>query len=150
LVQALIFHDIGKSQPVLNVGQVVDPRKVFEPSELHALRSADIVESYYEKSQDVIQLIRYHHHKDEDLPEDFPTYLLPMLRLIRIIDGLSAGLTRRNARIGFRANGSRLTILENNGHPDYNRTVEVDLYTGRELVYTEKKVDTAKREALRN
>lgn len=150
LVQALIFHDIGKSQPVLNVGQVVDPRKVFEPSELHALRSAGIVENYYKKSHDVVQLIRYHHHRDEDLPEDFPPHLLPMLRLIRIIDGLSAGLTRRNARIGFRANGSRLTILENNGHPDFNRTVEVDLYTGRELVYTEKKVDSAKREDLPN
>jgi len=148
LVQALIFHDVGKSQPVLNVGQVVDPRKVFEQSELHALRSADIVETYYKKPQDVVQLIRYHHHKDEDLPDDFPSHLLPMLRLIRIIDGLSAGLTRRNARVGFRANGSRLTILENNGHPDFNRTVEVDLYTGRQLVYTEKKVDSAKREAL--
>lgn len=148
LVQALIFHDVGKSQPILNVGQVVDPRKVFEQSEMHAMRSADIVETYYNKPQDVVQLIRYHHHKDEDLPDSFPSHLLPMLRLIRIIDGLSAGLTRRNARVGFRANGSRLTILENNGHPDFNRTVEVDLYTGRQLVYTEKKVDSSKREAL--
>lgn len=47
LVQALIFHDLGKSQPVLNVGQVADPRKIFEPGIMHAMRSADIVEKYY-------------------------------------------------------------------------------------------------------
>jgi len=148
LVEALIFHDVGKSQPILNVGQVVDPRKVFEQSSLHAMRSADIVEHYYKKPKDVVTLIRFHHHREEDLPEDFPSHLLPMFRLIKIIDGLSAGLTRRSARIGFRVNGSRLTILEHNAHPQYNRTVEVDLYTGHEFVYTEKKVGTARREVL--
>lgn len=147
LVQALIFHDVGKSQPVLNVGQVVDPKKVFEVSAHHAMRSADIVESYYGKQKDVVTLIRYHHHREDELPPDFPSHLYPMFRLIKIIDGLSAGLTRRKARIGFRVNGSRLTILENNGHPIYNRTMEVDLYTGHEFVYTEKKVERAKREA---
>ena len=150
LVQALIFHDVGKSQPVLNVGQLVDPKKVFEPSIMHAMRSADIVKNYYGKSDDVVNLIRYHHHGEDELPDEFPSHLLPMLRLIKIIDGLSAGLTRRNARIGFRVSGSRLTVLEHNGHPTFHRTVEVDLYTGTEFVYNEKKVQTVKREALQS
>lgn len=148
LVQALLFHDIGKSQPVLNVGQVVDPYKVFEESTRHAERSAEVVENYYRKSADVTELIRYHHHREEELPDSFPRHLLPMLRLLKIIDGLSAGLTRRSARIGFRVSGSRLTVLENNGHPAFNRTTEIDLYTGTELVFLEKKQRGAKREAL--
>lgn len=148
LVQALIFHDVGKSQPVLNVGQTVDPRKVFESSADHAMRSADIVQNYYHKPPDVVMLIRYHHHRENELPADFPSHLLPMFRLIKIIDGLSAGLTRRDARVGFRVNGARLTILEHNGHALYNRTIEVDLYTGQEFVYNEKKVEGVKREAL--
>ncbi|MBT9168263.1 MAG: Inosine-5'-monophosphate dehydrogenase [Syntrophomonadaceae bacterium] len=134
LVQASIFHDIGKSQPLLNVGQIVDPRKVFEPGMMHALRSADIAENYYQKPKDVVTLIRYHHHSEDQLSAEFPSYLLPMLRLLKMIDGLSAGLTRRKSRIDFRVNGSRVTIVENSGHPDYNRTVEVDLYTGQDFV----------------
>ncbi|MBS3898078.1 MAG: CBS domain-containing protein [Dethiobacter sp.] len=147
LVQALIFHDLGKSQPVLNVGQVADPRKVFEPGIIHAMRSADIAENYYQKPKDVVTLIRYHHHSAEQLPADFPSHLLPMLRLLQIIDGLSAGLTRRNGRIGFRVNGSRVTIVENNAHPAYNRTIEVDLYTGQDFVYNGIKLLNSKREA---
>ncbi|MCL4464055.1 MAG: CBS domain-containing protein [Firmicutes bacterium] len=147
LVQALIFHDLGKSQPVLNVGQVADPRKAFEPGIMHAMRSADIAENYYQKPQDVVTLIRYHHHSEEQLPADFPSHLLPMLRLLQIIDGLSAGLTRRNGRIGFRVNGSRVTIVENNAHPVYNRTIEVDLYTGQDFVYNGIKLLSIKREA---
>jgi PAS domain S-box-containing protein len=149
LVQALLFHDIGKSQPVLNVGQLVEPGTVFEESTRHACRSADIVENYYQKAADVVQLIRYHHHREEELPEGFPRHLLPMLRLLKIIDGLSAGLTRRNARIGFRVSGSRLTVLEQNGHPSFNRTTEIDLFTGTESVFQDKRQRGAEREALR-
>ena len=147
LVQALIFHDLGKSQPMLNVGQIIDPRKAFEPGMMHAMRSADIAENYYQKPKDVVTLIRYHHHSAEQLPADFPSHLLPMLRLLQVIDGLSAGLTRRNGRIGFRVNGSRVTIVENNVHPLYNRTVEVDLYTGENFVYNGIKLLKVKREA---
>jgi len=147
LVQALIFHDLGKSQPVLNVGHHADPKQVFESSMMHAMRSADIVEKFYNKPKDVVTLIRYHHHGEEQLPPDFPSHLLPMFRLLQIIDGLSAGLTRRNGRIGFRVNGSRVTIVENNGHPAYNRTMEVDLYTGQKFVYNGIKLLSAKREA---
>ena len=150
LVQALIFHDIGKSQPVLNIGQVVDPRRVFEESKEHARRSADIVKTYCEKPEDVTTLIKYHHHSEDELPNDFPDHLLPMLRLMKIIDGLSAGLTRRYSRVGFRVSGSRLMVLEHNTHPTFNRTVEVDLYTGNELVYSEKKVQPIRQEAFPN
>lgn len=148
LVQALLFHDIGKSQPVLNVGQVADPYKVFEESTRHAARSAEIAESYYKKPPDVVELIRYHHHREEELPESFPRNLLPMLRLLKIIDGLSAGLTRRSARVGFRVSGPRLMVLEYNGHPAFNRTIEIDLYTGIESVFLDKKQRSARREAL--
>ena len=140
LVQSLIFHDLGKSQPVLYVGQLADPLKVFEESTRHAARSADIIESYYSKHQNVVTLIRYHHHREEELPADFPQHLLPMLRLFKIIDGLSAGLTRRNARVGFRLSGSRLTVLEHNVHPEYNRTAEMDLYNGQEWIYAMKNI----------
>lgn len=42
MVQGVIFHDLGKVQPRLEVGEVVDPRQVFEPGHLHALRSASL------------------------------------------------------------------------------------------------------------
>lgn len=148
LVQALMFHDIGKSQPVLNVGQVVDPYKAFEESTKHAERSADVAANDYQKPADVVTLIRYHHHREEDLPDCFPRHLLPMLRLFKIIDGLSAGLTRRSARIGFRVSGPRLTVLEHNAHPSFDRTMEIDLYTGIEQVFLDKKQRAAGREAM--
>lgn len=147
LVQALIFHDVGKSQPDLQVGQEVDPKKVFEESRMHAERSADIVENFYGKSNDVIHLIRYHHHEEHELPEQFPRHLLPMLRLLKVIDGLSAGLTRRSAQVSFQVDGSRLTVIEKNGHPGFNRVVELDLYTGQEFVYTETKMACCRQEA---
>ncbi|MBS3902294.1 MAG: CBS domain-containing protein [Dethiobacter sp.] len=138
LTQALLFHDIGKSQPILNIGQVVDPMKKFEESTRHAARSAAIAKDFYNKSSDVVELIRFHHHQEEELPENFSQHLIPMLRLLKIIDGLSAGLTRRKACIGFRVNGSRLTVLEHSDHPAFNRTKEIDLYTGVEVAFLDK------------
>ncbi|MGE5593004.1 MAG: PAS domain-containing protein [Betaproteobacteria bacterium] len=134
LVQSIIFHDLGKSQPQLEIGQTVDPKKVFEYSPAHAARSADIAAHFYHKDQDVIWLVRYHHHREEELPLDFPRHLMPMLRLLQLVDGLSAALTRRNATIKLDVEGTRVTVHERNGHPDFNRSRVVDLFTGETTV----------------
>ncbi|MEW6308441.1 MAG: CBS domain-containing protein [Bacillota bacterium] len=134
LVQAIIFHDLGKSQPTLEIGAVVDPKKVFEDGRLHAARSADIAQHFYHKGPDVTWLIRYHHHLESQLPDEFPTCLLPMFRLFQVIDGLSACLTRRNGLIELTRDGTRITISERNNHPDYNRRWEINLLTGERRV----------------
>ncbi len=134
LVQSLIFHDLGKSQPQLEIGQTVDPKKAFEYSPAHAARSADIAEHFYRKDSDIIWLIRYHHHREDELPPDFPSHLLPMLRLLQLVDGLSAALTRRNAGIKLGVDGTRVTVYERNGHPDFNKSRVLDLFTGEKTV----------------
>ncbi|MEW6227393.1 MAG: CBS domain-containing protein [Bacillota bacterium] len=136
LVQSIIFHDLGKSQPQLEIGQTVDPKQAFEYSPAHAGRSADIAEHFYKKDPDVIWLIRYHHHKEDELPPEFPNHLRPMLRLLQLVDGLSAALTRRNARIKLGVEGTRVTVYEHNGHPDFNTTRVVDLFTGEKRVFS--------------
>ncbi len=97
LVQAAVLHDIGKVQPELKVGDVVNPKEVFEKG---------------------------------DLPEEFPEYLLPMYRFFRLIDGLSAGITRRGSRVVMRVEGTRIRVREESSFPDYNREAELDVYTG--------------------
>ena len=62
LVQSIIFHDLGKSQPQFEIGQTVDPLDEFEESYAHALRSADLAAHFYHREDDVIWLIKYHHH----------------------------------------------------------------------------------------
>jgi PAS domain S-box-containing protein len=130
VVQSIIFHDIGKSQPQLAVGDIVDPKKTFEDGYLHAARSADIAQHFYNKDADVVHLIRYHHHEENVLPSDFPPQLLPMHRLLRVIDGLSACLTRRKGSYRLAADGSRLIVSEHNGHPQFNNEWSIDLFTG--------------------
>lgn len=131
LVQAIIFHDLGKSQPLLRVGDCVDPREAFEPSVRHAARSAEIAEHFYAKPADVVALIRYHHHEEIDLPPEFPEHLLPMYRLFRIIDGLSACLTRRQGSYDLRVDLDVVTVNERSPHPSYDREWSVNLLTGR-------------------
>ena len=131
LVEAIIFHDLGKSQPVLKVGDTITPAEAFEEGIYHAARSADLAGKFYGMNEDVVSIIRYHHHTEDMLPKDFSTHLLPLLRLFKIIDGLSAALTRRSAKVTYKSEGSRLIVFEENKHPKYNRVMEIDLYTGR-------------------
>lgn len=131
LVKAIIFHDIAKSQPDLQEGDVVNPKEVFLPGFIHAEMSAALTEKYYDLPEDVVTLIRYHHHEEKDLPPDFPKYLLPLLRLFRVIDSASAGLTRRKAEIKFEAKNTTLIIFEKNDHPDYNKIVSINIFTGQ-------------------
>jgi hypothetical protein len=131
VVQSLLLHDIGKRQPVLQVGDIVDPKTVFPAGKKHARISAGIVGSYPLVSTDVISLIYYHHHNEEELPADFPESLKPMWRLVRLIDGLSAALTRRHAQLDILVQGSRVVVFENNIHPYYNGVREIDLLSGK-------------------
>ncbi|MGB9791542.1 MAG: HD domain-containing protein [Thermacetogeniaceae bacterium] len=130
LVQAVILHDIGKVQPELKVGDVVDPKEVFEKGYIHAFRSASLGKALYGFSDDVYTLIKYHHHEEKDLPDEFPEYLLPMYRFFRMIDGLSAGITRRGSRVVMKIDSTRIRVREESTFPDYNREVEMDVYSG--------------------
>ena len=131
LVKTIIFHDIGKSQPVLNVGDEVYPKEIFEDGKLHAERSAELALANYASegiNEDIYMLIKYHHHNEKELPQDFPPHLLPMYRLFRVIDGISAGLTRRGNTITFDLIGSVLYIKEHSQNPNYRRYYSIDLY----------------------
>jgi PAS domain S-box-containing protein len=133
LVQAFIFHDIGKEQPELAVGQEFVPAKTFEPGWRHAYRSADWARAYYGVSADVETLIRYHHTPEAELPATFPPSLKPMWRLLKVVDGLSAALTRREATLDpFVLRGSRLVVGERNRDIRYHRRYELALYSGDE------------------
>jgi len=47
LVQAAILHDIGKVQPDLKIGDIVNPKEAFEKGYFHAFRSADLSKALY-------------------------------------------------------------------------------------------------------
>lgn len=133
LVTAAVFHDLAKVQPKLEVGALVDPKEVFEPGYLHAFRGAALAQGVYGLSTEVVTLIKYHHHEEEELPSDFPEHLLPMYRFFRLVDGLSAGITRRAASVTMSVNGSNVAVKETNPVPAYNRSIVFDLYTGKVL-----------------
>lgn len=131
LVKTIIFHDMGKAQPTLFEGNVVSPTETFEDGKEHALRSAEFALNFYKAygiTNEIYYLIKYHHHSEEELPSEFPQYLLPMYRLFRIIDGMSAGLTRRGSAVNFELYGSELYIKEHSKHPKYKKFYSLDLY----------------------
>ncbi len=75
-------------------------------------------------SSDVEALVRYHHTPESALPQTF-ILASPMWRIFKLIDGLSAGITRREATVlKIRVNASethgitepilsRFTVTEN-------------------------------------
>lgn len=131
LVKTIIFHDIGKSQPALNIGDEVYPKEIFEDGKMHAERSAELALANYSQegiNNDIYMLIKYHHHNEKELPLDFPSHLLPMYRLFRVIDGISAGLTRRGNTILFDLIGSVLYIKEYSQNPNFRKYYSIDLY----------------------
>lgn len=131
VLQALVTHDIGKQQPKLDVGDIINPETCFPNGKIHARRSAKLIANYPSVSKNVISLVKYHHHREDELPKNFPARLLPMLRLVKLIDGLSAGVTRKNALLCFVATGSKITIYEKNRDPVYCGIQEVDLMSGK-------------------
>lgn len=130
LVQAFIFHDLGKSQPILSIGDVVDPKKTFENGKLHAYRSAEIAKNFYSIHNDIVEIIHYHHHGEHELPDTFPWRLRPMFRLFQIVDGLSASITRGGGKVDFTVQDCIITVTERNHRPQYNGTWQIDLFTG--------------------
>lgn len=132
LVTAATFHDLAKVQPELEIGDVVDPREVFEPGYKHAFRGAALAEGVYGLNRDTVLLIKYHHHEESELPAEFPEYLLPMYRLFRLLDGLSAGITRRGASVRIKVEGTKVFVEERNPVPKYDGTFTLDLYTGEQ------------------
>ncbi|HBT20549.1 MAG TPA: metal-dependent phosphohydrolase [Peptococcaceae bacterium] len=130
LVQATVLHDIGKVQPDLKIGDMVNPKEVFEKSHLHAFRGADLSRALYNIDDKVYWLIKYHHHVENELPFDFPGHLLPMYRFFRLIDGLSAGITRRGSKVAMKIRGTRIYVKEESSSPSYNQEIEMDIYTG--------------------
>jgi PAS domain-containing protein len=138
LVSAFTFHDLGKEQPRLALNQVFNPQETFEPGRRHAERSAEWAAKYYRVSEDAVQIVRHHHTPEDQLPPDFPHALLPMLRVMKLVDGLSAGLTRRLAWVGpFELDGTILTVREYNRDTRYHRAYRLALLTGREAVLHE-------------
>lgn len=131
LVRAYVFHDIGKEQPHLEVGDTFVPQETFEPSPLHAARSADWAAKSYGVGPDVEALIRYHHTPEAELPPTFPQALRPMLRVLKLVDGLSAGITRRGAQVEpVQWAGGQIWVTEHNPDTRYDRTWRVRLYGG--------------------
>jgi hypothetical protein len=130
LVQATVLHDIGKVQPDLKIGDIVNPKEVFEKGHHHAFRGADLSRALYNIDDKVYYLIKYHHHVENELPSDFPQYLLPMYRFFRLIDGLSAGITRRGSKVAMKVKGTRIHVKEESSFPTYNQEIEMDIYTG--------------------
>jgi HD-GYP domain-containing protein (c-di-GMP phosphodiesterase class II) len=130
LVQATILHDIGKVQPDLKIGDTVNPKEVFEQGFLHAFRGASLSKSLYDINDKVYYLIKYHHYPENELPPDFPDHLLPMHRFFRLIDGLSAGITRRGSKVVMKVKGTRIYVKEESSFPSYNQEIEMDIYTG--------------------
>lgn len=130
LVQAAVLHDIGKVQPDLKIGDIVDPKEVFEKGYLHAFRGADLSRALYNIEDKVYYLIKYHHHVENELPPEFPEYLLPMYRFFRLIDGLSAGITRRGSKVTMKVRETRIYVKEESSFPSYNQEIEMDVYTG--------------------
>jgi len=139
LTATIVFHDVGKVQPVLDIGDVVSPAEVFEDGKIHALRSAAFASSHYNVSPVVETLIQYHHHLEKELPPGYPETLKPAHRLLRLIDGLSAAVTRRGADITLHVEGTRVFVQETNPHPGYNGCRVVDIATGAEIITTTNK-----------
>ncbi|MGI9953335.1 hypothetical protein V3F56_13315 [Moorellaceae bacterium AZ2] len=62
--------------------------------------------------QEIVHLNKYHHYQDEELLPYFPPGLLPMHRLFRLLDGLSAGVTRRGPMVSLTARGAVVQVRE--------------------------------------
>ncbi|MBA1336084.1 MAG: hypothetical protein HPY66_2043 [Firmicutes bacterium] len=88
----------------------------------------------YDINDKVYYLIKHHHNAENELPADFPDYLLPMHRFFRLIDGLSAGITRRGSKVTMKINGTRIYVKEESSFLSYNQEIETDIYTGSFII----------------
>lgn len=92
---------------------------------------------YYKLGDEECCVIRYHHHEEDELPREFPSHLLPQLRLFKILDGLSAGMTRRNASVKVGFDSGWVYISERNLIPQYTGSYAFNLYSGEKVEISE-------------
>lgn len=128
LVQAILYHCNSKTQPILSVGDVVKYSDVFENKKEEADRSAIFAKRYYNVSDAVYYIIKYHKHDEVEIPDEFPKALLYVFRLFKIIDSTSSVITKSDStlEISFEFKGFILYIYKKKN----NKIVEyiVDLY----------------------
>lgn len=131
LLEALaLLHDIGKIQPILKVGDVVDT-SIFEIGEKHAYRGESLCEQYT-NNECVKKLVKYHHSK-EDLWEDFNEYEKIHLRLFKLLDGLSAATTRKDSSIELSYTGNgEIIVIEHSHDNRYNGKFKMDFFKSEE------------------
>lgn len=94
LVQTILYHSNAKTQPTLCVGDVVKYSDFFEDKKEEADRSAIFAKKYYNVSDSVYYMIKYHKHDECDIPDEFPKSLLFVFRLFKIIDSTSSVITK--------------------------------------------------------
>lgn len=99
LVQAILYHCNAKTQPILSKGDVVKYSDLFENKKEEAERSAIFAKKYYNVSDSVYYIIKYHKHDEIEIPEEFPKSLLYVFRLFKIIDSTSSVLTKCDGKI---------------------------------------------------
>lgn len=114
LVQAILYHCNAKTQPILSTGDVVKYSELFEDKKEEAERSAIFAKKYYNVSDSVYYIIKYHKHDEIELPEEFPKSLLYVFRLFKIIDSTSSVLTKAygTIEINFEFTGFILYIYK--------------------------------------
>lgn len=99
LVQAILYHSNAKTQPILCKGDVVKYSDLFEDKKEEAARSAIFAKKYYNVSDAVYYIIKYHKHDEIEIDAEFPRHLLYVFRLFKIIDSTSSVITKSESDI---------------------------------------------------
>lgn len=111
---ALLLHDTGKISPDIYVGQEIT-RTTFEASENHAFRSERIAKEVFNiTDKRILFLIKYHHTREDIIEEEMRGIGLDIndLRMMKIIDGLAAGIHRKHKDIDIHHEDGKILIGE--------------------------------------
>lgn len=111
---ALLLHDTGKISPNIYVGQEIT-KNTFEASENHALRSERIARDIFNiTDKRILFLIRHHHTREEAIKDEMMNIGLDNndLRIMKIIDGLAAGIHRKHKDIDIHYEEGKILIGE--------------------------------------
>lgn len=130
LVSAILYHANAKTQPILCVGDVVKYSILFEDKKSEAARSASFAKEFYNVSDDVYNIIKYHKHSETEMAgEGFPKYLYPTYRLFKIIDNISSAMTKSEGKmkIEFKFEEFILYVHKINSKGESNE-ISIDLY----------------------
>lgn len=111
---ALLLHDTGKISPNIYVGQEIT-RNTFEASENHAFRSERIAREVFNiADKRILFLIKYHHTREDVIEDEMRSIGLDVndLRMMKIIDGLAAGIHRKHKDIDIHHEDGKILIGE--------------------------------------